>query len=222
MTGIILAGGKSRRMKKDKALLQIGKKQVIELIIEKLKIVFDDVVIIGNFSLDCRFSGARLIEDMVSEKGPSGGIYTGLSVSQSKYNFICGCDMPFLNVNLIQYMLRRKTDYDILIPKYGDCLEPLHAIYSKSILPVIKKKIEQGTYRIQSIFPKVKVKYITEKEMEKFRDWRHFFFNINTLSDLRSARKIFKQNFQECGKLFSNLCITESLDKVKEANSETE
>jgi len=190
MTGIILAGGKSRRMKKNKVLLQIDKKLVIESIVEKLKIVFDDVVIIGNFSLDYRFSGVRLVKDIVSEKGPLGGIYTGLSVSQSKYSFICGCDMPFLNINLIQYMVRKKTDYNVLIPKYGDCFEPLHAMYSKSIIPVIKEKIEQGTYSIQSIFPKVKVKYITEKEMEKFGNWREFFFNINTPSHLKTARRM--------------------------------
>jgi len=190
MTGIILAGGKSRRMKKNKVLLQIDKKLVIESIVEKLKIVFDDVVIIGNFSLDYRFSGVRLVKDIVSEKGPLGGIYTGLSVSQSKYSFICGCDMPFLNINLIQYMVRKKTDYNVLIPKYGDCFEPLHAMYSKSIIPVIKEKIEQGTYSIQSIFPKVKVKYITEKEMEKFGNWQEFFFNINTPSHLKTARRM--------------------------------
>jgi molybdopterin-guanine dinucleotide biosynthesis protein A len=190
MTGIILAGGKSRRMKKNKVLLQIDKKLVIESIVEKLKIVFDDVFIIGNLSLDCRFSGVRLVKDMVSEKGPLGGIYTGLSVSQSKYNFICGCDMPFLNINLIQYMVRKKTDYNVVIPKYGDCFEPLHAVYSKSIIPVIKEKIEQGPYSIQSIFPKVKVKYITEKEMEKFGNWRKFFFNINTPSQLKKAIRI--------------------------------
>jgi len=187
MTGIILAGGKSQRMKKNKVLLQIGKKRVIELIVEKLKTVFDNVFIIGNFSLSHPFSGVRLVEDMVSEKGPLGGIYTGLSVSQSKYNFICGCDMPFLNINLIQYMVRKKTDYNVLVPKHGDCFEPLHAVYSKSIIPVIKEKIEQGTYRIQSVFPEVKVKYITEKEMEKFGNWRDFFFNINTPSNLKRA-----------------------------------
>jgi len=190
MTGIILAGGKSQRMKKNKVLLQINKKLVIESIVEKLKIVFDDIVIIGNLSLDCRFSGVKLVKDMVFEKGPLGGIYTGLSVSQSKYNFICGCDMPFLNINLIQYMVRKKTDYNVVIPKYGDCFEPLHAVYSKSIIPVIKEKIEQGPYSIQSIFPKVKVKYITEKEMEKFGNWRKFFFNINTPSQLKKAIRI--------------------------------
>ena len=190
MTGIIIAGGKSRRMKKNKLLLQIDKKLVIETIVEKLKIVFDDVFIICNSFLDCRFSGVRLVKDMVSEKGPLGGIYTGLSVSQSKYNFICGCDMPFLNIDLIQYMVRKKTDYNVLIPKYGDRFEPLHAVYSKSIIPVIKEKIEQGTCSIQSIFPKVKVKYITEKEMEKFGNWQEFFFNINTPFHLKKAIRI--------------------------------
>ncbi len=182
--------------------------------------------IMGKKKFSSQHGIVDVVSDLIPGAGPLGGIYSGLMVSSTEYNFVFACDMPFLNVNLIQYMLRKKTDYDVLIPKYGDCLEPLHGVYSKSIIPVIKEKIEQGNYRIQSILPLtsilspkgrgnkdgisngvnlepsngVKVKYITEKEMEKFGNWREFFFNINTLSELKKARKIFKQNFRERGK----------------------
>lgn len=225
MNIIILMGGSNRRIGKEKTFLKIGEKTILEMMLEKLNQLRkkdDRIIIVTNdiSSLQGRLSKSKffsqhgtidVVGDLIPGAGPLGGIYSGLMASSTEYNFVFACDMPFLDVNLIQHMLRKKADYDVLIPKYGDCFEPLHAVYSRSILPVIKERIEQGTCKIQSIFSKVKVKYITEREMEKFGNWREFFFNINTLSELKKARKIFKQNFRERGKLFSNLCITESL-----------
>jgi len=140
-------------MKKNKALLKIGKKQVIKLIIEKLKIVFDNVLIIGNSSLNHQFLGVRIVEDAVSGKGPLGGIYTGLLVSKSEYNFICGCDMPFLNVDLLRFMVSETTDEnDIVIPVVKGFVEPLHAIYSKRCLPAIKPHLEVKDLKVKSFF----------------------------------------------------------------------
>ncbi len=225
MNIIILMGGSNSRIGKEKAFLKIGEKTILEIMLEKLSQIRTkgDRIILATKSpsrislvrkeknLSSPHSTVDIVGDLIPGAGPLGGIYSGLMVSSTEYNLVFACDIPFLNVNLIQYMLRKKTDYDVLIPKHGHYLEPLHASYSRSILPVIKEKIEQGAYKIQSIFPRVKVKYITEKEMEKFGNWRRFFFNMNTLSELKKARKIFKQNFRERGKLFSNLCITESL-----------
>jgi len=189
MTGIILAGGKSRRMKKDKALLEIGKKQVIKLIVEKLKIVFDNVLIIGNSSLDYQFLGVRIVEDAVSEKGPLGGIYTGLSASQSEYNFICGCDMPFLNVDLLRFMVSETDDNDIIIPVIKGFVEPLHAIYSKRCLPAIKSRIEAEDLKVKSFFSEVKCKHLPEDKIKKYDPYLLSFSNLNTPQMLELARK---------------------------------
>ncbi|MEA3485827.1 MAG: molybdenum cofactor guanylyltransferase [Candidatus Aerophobetes bacterium] len=189
MTGIILAGGKSRRMKKDKALLEIGKKQVIKLIVEKLKIVFDNVLIIGNSSLDYRFLGVRAAEDIVSGKGPLGGIYTGLSASQSEYNFICGCDMPFLNVDLLRFIISEIDDNDIIIPVIKGFVEPLHAIYSKRCLPAIKSHIEAEDLKVKNFFPKVKCKCLPEDKIKKYDPHLLSFSNLNTPQMLELARK---------------------------------
>ena len=223
-------GGSNRRIGKEKAFFKIGNKTILKIMLEKLNQIRkkgDRIILatkshnrISSIMEEKKFSSQHGIVDVVSDlipgAGPLGGIYSGLMVSSTEYNFVFACDMPFLNVNLIEYMLRKKTDYDVLIPKHGYYLEPLHAVYSRSILPVIKERIEQGNYRIQSIFPLtlilspkgrgnkdgisngvnlepsngVKVKYITEREMEQFGNWREFFFNINTLSDLKEARRI--------------------------------
>jgi molybdopterin-guanine dinucleotide biosynthesis protein A len=189
MTGVILAGGKSRRMKRNKALLKIGKKQVVKLIIEKLKIVFDNVLIIGNSSLDHQFLGVRIVEDAVSEKGPLGGIYTGLLVSESKYNFICGCDMPFLNVDLLRFIISEIDDNDIIIPVIKGFVEPLHAIYSKRCLPAIKSHIEAEDLKVKNFFPKVKCKCLPEDKIKKYDPHLLSFSNLNTPQMLELARK---------------------------------
>jgi len=189
MTGVILAGGKSRRMKKNKALLKIGKKQVIKLVIEKLKIVFDNVLIIGNSSLNHQFLGVRIIEDTVSGKGPLGGIYTGLLVSKSEYNFICGCDMPFLNVDLLRFMVSEIDENDIVIPVVKGFVEPLHAIYSKRCLPAINSHLEVEDLKVKSFFSEVKCKYLPENEIKKYDPHLLSFSNLNTLQMWELARK---------------------------------
>ncbi|MEA1964645.1 MAG: molybdenum cofactor guanylyltransferase [Candidatus Aerophobetes bacterium] len=192
MTGIILGGGKSRRMKKEKALLEIGKKQAIELIIEKLKVVFDDVLIIGSSSFNYRFSGVRAREDMVSEKGPLGGIYTGLLISESKYNFICACDMPFLNVNLLRFIISEVDDTDIVIPVVKGFVEPLHAIYSKRCLPAIKSHLEAKDLKVKNFFPEVKCKYLPEDRITKYDPPLLSFSNLNTPQMLELAKQAYR------------------------------
>jgi len=180
MTGIILAGGKSRRIGRNKALLKIGEKQVIKLIVEKLKVVFDNVLIVGNASFDYQFLGVRVVEDIISKKGPLGGIYTGLLTSQSKYNFICGCDMPFLSLDLLKFMISEINDNDIVVPVVKGFLEPLHSIYSKRCLPAVRFHLESEDLKVKNFFPEVKCRYLPETKIKKYDPELLSFFNLNT------------------------------------------
>ena len=179
-------------MKKEKVLLEIGKKQVIELIIEKLKVVFDEVLIIGNSSLDSRFLEVRAVEDIAPKKGPLGGIYTGLSVSQSRYNFICGCDMPFLNTDLIRFIISETGDSDIIIPVIKGFAEPLHSIYSKRCLSAIKSHLEVEDLKVKNFFSGVKCKYLPEDKIKKYDPSLFSFFNLNTPRILELTSKLFR------------------------------
>ena len=105
MTGIILAGGKSTRIGKDKALLKISREYLIKLVLERLKSVFKNVLVVTGDPSRYKFLKVPVIKDAVYQKGPLGGIYTGLLYSKDDYNFICGCDMPFLNSNLLNFIL---------------------------------------------------------------------------------------------------------------------
>ncbi|MDO8525689.1 MAG: molybdenum cofactor guanylyltransferase, partial [Candidatus Omnitrophota bacterium] len=109
ITGIVLAGGKAARMRGscDKAFLKVGGKTIIDRQLKALRNIFKEIMIVTN-SPD-RYKdrkGVKIIPDLVREKGPLGGIYSGLSASGSFYNFVTACDMPFINEGLVKYMIK--------------------------------------------------------------------------------------------------------------------
>ncbi|MFQ6082703.1 MAG: molybdenum cofactor guanylyltransferase [Candidatus Aminicenantia bacterium] len=189
MTGIILAGGESKRLK-DKAFLKVGQKTIIEELIAKLIQLFEEIIIVVNSSQKFKHLGVRLIKDLIPSKGPLGGLYSGLSVSSNVHNFLIACDMPFINPNLIKYMSQQIEDYDIVVPLTNRGFEALYAFYSINCLEKIKKQIEAGNLKIIDIYPYFKVRYITPREIEKFDPEGLSFFNMNTEEDLEKARKI--------------------------------
>ena len=180
MTGIVLAGGKSQRMGEGKASLKIGRKQVIELILEKLRVTFDDVLIVGNSNFIYPLSQVRVLADAILGKGPLGGIYTGLLNSKSEYSFFCACDMPFLNIDLLKFIISEIDGSDAVIPMVRGFVEPLHAIYSERCLPAIKNCLENEDLRIKSFFSKVKCKYIPENKIKRYDPSLLSFLNLNT------------------------------------------
>lgn len=190
MTGIILAGGKNRRIGQDKSFLRVGNRTIIERIVSTMSKIFNEIIIISNTPEPYRSFGLEIYSDMIPEKNSLGGIYTGLSVSSSQYNFFVACDMPFLNENLIKYMAESIDDSDIVIPKTKKGYEPLHAIYSKSCIPFIKKQIDQDQLKILDFFLHVTVKEIETKEIDICGPEHTAFLNLNTKQDLLNAQAI--------------------------------
>jgi len=197
ITGIILAGGKSQRMGKEKASLKIGETYLIEVIVGKLKDFFEEIIlIITNNSFKYRFPGTRTVTDVVPGKGPLGGIYTGLLVSSTKFNFFCACDMPFLNLNLLKFMVSQINENDAVIPIIKGFAEPLHSIYSKNCLPAIKYQLQTEDLKIKNFFPRIKCKYIPEDKIRKYDPCLLSFFNLNTPQVLESAKNLY--NAMQC------------------------
>lgn len=196
MSLVLLAGGKSSRLnaEKEKALLKlVGSETIIESIINCLKDIFDEIIIVTNNIDDYKFLGFKVVPDIVKGKGPLGGIYTGLKSSNEERNFVLGCDMPFVNAGLIKYMLKFK-DPDIVIPRFNGYIEPLHAVYSKNILPTVETQLEKEELKISETIKKIKkIKYIKKEEIEKFDKSKLCFFNINNEKDLEEARRIINE-----------------------------
>lgn len=180
ITGIILAGGKSSRMKHEKAFLKLGAKTIIEELISRLKKNFCKLIIIANDTRKYMEFGLEMASDILPEKGPLGGIYTALVKSDSFYNFVFACDMPFINQDLIRYMLKECRGYDITIADYNGRLQPLCAIYSKNCIEPIKKQLEKNELKIRDFFDYVKVRKISKEEITKFDSGGLSFSNINT------------------------------------------
>lgn len=188
MVAIILSGGDNRRMLCNKAFLQIGQKTIIEREIEVLSSLFSRIIVVSNTPESHEHLRVSLVSDLVPGKGPLGGIYSGLTASKDEYNFVVGCDLPFLNTGLISYMIGLINDHDIIVSKLNGLVEPLHAIYSKRCLIPIKRQLDINELKIQSFFGEVKVRYIRESEIKKYNPKGIAFFNVNTEEDLGKAR----------------------------------
>jgi molybdopterin-guanine dinucleotide biosynthesis protein A len=187
MTGIILAGGESRRMGTDKAFLQIEGRPMIEQVLAVCKGLFEQCIIVTNTPDRYRSFGVEMVGDVFDFRGSLNGIYSGLLRSPSEYNFIVACDMPLLNSRLIAYMAEIAEGHDVVVPRYGGYLEPLHAVYRRRILPVIEAQIRSNDHRIFNLYAHVDVRYLTEEEIDRYDPQRRSFKNLNTPQEYKEA-----------------------------------
>ena len=190
VTSIVLAGGKNLRLGRSKALEVIGGKSLIERVVERLEPVTNQLLIVtSKEQLDLpAIDQAEVVVDLYPGKGPLGGIYTGLLASQSSQNIVVACDMPFLNTELLRYMVGLLRDSDAVVPRLGNgMIEPLHAVYSKNCLPDVKTRLENNQLGIAPFLNQLRVRYIEEAECRKFDPDLLTFFNINRQADLERA-----------------------------------
>lgn len=184
MTAIILAGGKSRRMGFEKAFIEIEGTPLIKRQLKLLKRLFRKIIIVTNNPDKYKLKGLRIIQDIIPDCGPLGGIYSGLIASDTFYNFVVASDMPFINLPLIKYMISQKHGFDVVVPRTKIGHEALFAIYSKNCLPTIYKVFNTNNFRVRKIFDKVRLKEVSEGQIKKFGDPEVLFMNINRPNDL--------------------------------------
>jgi len=183
MTAVILAGGKNSRMGRNKAFLKIKGKTFIERQIELLRKVFDEIIISANTPSEYEYLDLHVAEDVFPNKGPLGGIYTGLILSNSFYTFMLACDMPFVEVELIKHLKGLTEGYDAVVPKSERGLEPLHAFYSKDCIVPIKKELDLNNLRIISFFPDVRVKTVELDSLASSKNFNNSIKNLNTMEE---------------------------------------
>jgi molybdopterin-guanine dinucleotide biosynthesis protein A len=143
ITGVIMAGGKSSRMGTDKGLVVFNRKPFVQYAIDLLKPLFPELIISTQNPEYGQF-GLPLLKDEIPDCGPLGGIYSALKASKTKYIFVLACDMPFVTTENIEKLLVCKDDFECVIPKVGEKLEPLCAIYSKSLIKTIEESLKSG------------------------------------------------------------------------------
>ncbi|MCP4667667.1 MAG: molybdenum cofactor guanylyltransferase [Deltaproteobacteria bacterium] len=179
ITGVILAGGESRRYGSDKAFVRIEGIPLIERVAMVMQSLFEHVFLITNNPHEYAYLGFPMHEDLIKGLGPLGGIYTAMTAIPNRGGFFVPCDMPFLNPYLIRHMVEIREDYDAVVPRISGMMEALHALYSKQCLPHIKKLIDRREYQIIQLFPKVSVRYVEEAEIRRFDSQLRSFLNIN-------------------------------------------
>jgi molybdopterin-guanine dinucleotide biosynthesis protein A len=194
---IVLAGGKGLRLGRDKVQEIIGDRNLLQRVLSQLSSFNNDIIVVtaGEKSLSqlIGYPRFRIVADTYPGKGALGGIYTGLAASNSLYNLVVACDMPFLNQALLRYMVQVSPGFDLVVPRVGNLIEPLHAVYSKSCQAPIERLLNQGEIRVRALFGLVKVRYVEADEIDRFDPKHLSFFNINTEADLETAQRLAKE-----------------------------
>lgn len=194
MTAVILAGGKSSRLPK-KAFLKIAGITAIEHLVGNLASFFDEIIIIAQTKEPYRYLGLPVYNDIIPGKGPLGDIYTGLSVSSNNVIFIVACDMPFINLKLIEYMSSFTKAFDCVVPCLENGFETLHAFYSKKCQAKCNELINANKLKVADLYAYFKVRKITPDEIKLYDPQQLSFFNMNTPQEYKKAKKIACHNF---------------------------
>ena len=184
ITGVILAGGKSSRFGINKAFSEINGSRLIDIVAGLLTSIFTRTVLITNSPEEYSYLGLPIRKDLIRGLGPIGGILTGLEDISDEAGFFIACDMPFVSEDLIRYIVSVRGEFDAVVPKIDWKIEPLHALYRKSCLPVIRELIASGVYQTIKAFDRLNVRYLNEAEIKANDPQMRSFFNVNRPEEL--------------------------------------
>ncbi|MDR3354019.1 MAG: molybdenum cofactor guanylyltransferase [Synergistaceae bacterium] len=192
MSAVVLAGGRSSRMRTDKALLMLGEKNFLETILRTLSI-FPDVMISAADSERYKKIHARIVADIYRETGPIGGIYSSLVAGEHEYLFVTACDTPFLSVSLIDEICRAAEGFQCCVAREGNGrVHSLCGVYHKSMIPILKEQIENGRYKIALAYDKIRIKYfdLSPQQTAELK-------NFNTKEEYMEQKSLLNDNEQQ-------------------------
>lgn len=194
VSGVILAGGKSRRMGgSPKALIPFGERPLIQHIVETLGTVLPDCLLVTNSPELYGFLGLPMVGDVFPGGASLGGIYSGLAEVPGAAALCVACDMPFLSAGLIAYLAARAGEADVVIPEAAGELQPLHAVYGKACLPPMERRLRAGQLKVIGFFEEVRVLRIPEETVARFEAPALAFMNLNAPDDLVRARELWAE-----------------------------
>lgn len=210
--GIVLAGGRSTRMGTDKALLTINGETLLARVVSVISGVVTQVVIVGRTDLPHELAGATAIADAFPGTGPLGGIATGLARTQAERALVVATDQPFLQVELLRFLLGLAPGYDAVVPVIGGVDEahpeapkgkapagshpreapskeigyrsqPTCAVYGVSSLPVMRRQLADGHFRLRDTLSHLQVRWVNDREIKSRDPERRSFLNVNSIED---------------------------------------
>lgn len=189
VSAAVMAGGKSRRMGRDKAWLDLGDgRPIVQHAVDVLREVADEVFLVAN---DERYRtlGLRVVPDRFPDGGALGGIATGIGAAAHDRVLVAACDMPFLRADIFRLLVERSEGWDAVVPRIGDEIEALHALYTKACLGPIERALAAGRMRVVSFFGDVRLREIGAEELRALDPELRSFTNVNTPEELAAARE---------------------------------
>ncbi len=190
ITIVIQAGGESRRMGRDKALVPFLGRPMITRVLERVRPLADEILITTNSREGLDFLGLPLVADILPGSGALGGLYTALQAASHPLVAVIACDMPFASRDLLAYQcdVLIHEGVDVVLPATNQGMEPLHAVYRRDVcLPAVEAALNQGQRRMIAWFERVKVRVLNEDEIEAVDPGRLAFMNVNTPEELIQA-----------------------------------
>lgn len=190
VTGILLAGGRSRRMGMDKRFVSVGEESLLHRSQRILRSIFSSVYIVIAQDSPNLTAEVPVLRDIVPACGSLGGLYTGLKKSPTFHIFLAACDMPFLSPPLIEFLVGQKESADIVMVCTDEGLQATHAIYSQNCIPIIEEMLDRRCLRIHELMKHsgLCVRLIDQKEIEGVHQSARSFTNVNTPEDLKRAQ----------------------------------
>ncbi|MGH7855635.1 MAG: NTP transferase domain-containing protein [Candidatus Binatia bacterium] len=188
-SAVILAGGKSSRMGRPKALLEFDGEPLIAHLVRGLRDLFDEIVIVAAPGQELPPLAATLARDEVAYQGPVGGICYGIRAASGESCFVTSCDVAFLNAPLISHLVAQISNHDVVVPYWEERFQPLHAVYRRSVLPLLEGQLERGELRPVYLFDKVRTLKIGADEIRRLDPEGLSFLNMNTPADYEAALK---------------------------------
>lgn len=185
---ILLAGGQSRRMKQNKALLPLPGGTLIERILGQVEDHFDEVLISVSEPQPFLFLDRRLIVDPVPDQGPMGGLQSALQAARNERSFAVACDIPNIDLNFLKRMIMAAAEFDAVVPvSSGGRREPLFAVYSRAVLPMIEDLFNSEVRSLLPLLDLCRTKYIRMADSAWFK-------NLNTIEDYQDFLKRLNQS----------------------------
>lgn len=196
ITGVLLAGGKSRRMGLDKRFLQLGGETLLKRALSVYERLFSEILIVVAEPVpELNDMGHQIVTDLIPNCATLGGLYTGLSVTRRPRVFAAACDMPFLNPAVIGHLLQYCDD-DVVMPQLAGGVQPMHAVYSKACLPYFQRMMAMDNLSIQAVLenPGLRIRLVPENVLRTFDTELLSFLNLNTPEDAERARDLVRQD----------------------------
>ena len=192
LTGIVLAGGQSQRMGRNKALMELEGQTLIARVLDKVSLLCDELIISASETDLYADLPARVVPDVIPGRGALSGIHAGLCAMRNEMALVVACDMPFLNLRLLRYMVVIAPGYDVIVPRVGGEYEPLHAMYSFNCIAPIAQLIAQGPRRVIDFYERVRVREVPQDKIALF-EAELSFVNVNTPQQWADVQRLVAQ-----------------------------